>query len=79
MNKKLPTIKTVVRVNELIAAIERKRDSEIREARASQIQYKKDHEVWLKSVREHLTQKLKKITSGFKVPSNGRWKREISE
>lgn len=68
----LPAVKTVVMVKELIAALEKTRDKELRDSRAAMSEYKAARLAYVRSVKTHLKEKLASLTPDFEPPPRRR-------
>lgn len=67
-DQRLPQIKTAVLVKDLIAAIERTRDVELKANREEHREYKVLYARYVKEVRAKLRERLTQITSDFEIP-----------
>ena len=71
-DKRLPQIKTAVLVKDLIAAIERRRDVELKADAAETAAYPAKMTKYIKEVKAHLRSCADQLTVDFKPP-RGRW------
>jgi len=69
----VPAVKTLVLVTDLVKAIERVRDDEVKALREKLVKYKAERAAYVKTIREHVKSKLAQIGPDFSVPKTRRW------
>ena len=78
-NTSLPSIKTAVLVKDLISALEKLRDDEVKAAKVAMSAYKAKREEYMKAVKAHLRERASMLTADFEPPK-ARWgRRDIAD